>query len=91
MSELFTKFSFIQLSWWQRQGLPTSLNESQYDVWSSRISAIVLIYSKHADCVLRLLNLTDLLSCCGRSLRSESFNHSSLRLQLQQYLKFLGA
>ena len=58
-SLLFTKFRFIQLSWWQHQSLPKSFHESQYDCWSSRMPTISSIYSKHAGCVLRLLNRTD--------------------------------
>jgi len=44
---------------WQRQSPRTSFHESQYDGWSSRMPNIVSIYSKHAGCVLRLLNRTD--------------------------------
>jgi len=43
--------------------LSTSFHESQYDGWSSRMPTIASIYSKHAGCVLRLLNRTD---CCVR-------------------------
>ena len=39
--------------------LPTSFHESQYDGWPSRMPTIVSIHSKHAGCVLRLLNRTD--------------------------------
>jgi len=54
------KVSFIQLSWWLRQSLPTSFHESQYAGWSSRMSTIgSILYSKHAGCVLRLLNRID--------------------------------
>jgi len=40
---LFTKFSFIQLSWWWRQSLPTSFHGSHYDRWTSRMPSIVSI------------------------------------------------
>ena len=35
------------------------ISMNQYDGWSSRMPTIVSIYSKHAGCVLRLLNCTD--------------------------------
>jgi len=56
---LLTKVSFIQLSQCYRQSIPTSFHESQYDGWSSRMPTIGSIYSKHAGCVMRLLNRTD--------------------------------
>jgi len=39
--------------------LPTSFHKSQCDGWSSCMPTIVSIYSKHAGCVLRLLNRID--------------------------------
>jgi len=39
--------------------LPTSFHESRYDRRSGRMPTIVSTYSKHAGCVLRLLNRAD--------------------------------
>jgi len=38
---------------------PTSFHVFQYDGWSNSMPSIVAIYSKHAGCVLHLLNRTD--------------------------------